>query len=438
MGNQASNAVKKADETREIVEESSGEGGQKIRAVVDTPVPQAVSEDSSLDLDETDSETDSDSDLESDDEEDEGEFTNIHPCNTSNVLLVVFLTSNIYLFLELMERLRILEDARQLKQLAVAFLHPELPVEVDSTATARCYFDRASAPEQETLEEADYRQMVLADAAALKQAAIDYMYPELGVVTTDPSATARCYFDRASAPEQESLEEAEERRMVLADAAALKKLAIDYMHPELGVVTTDPSATARCYFDRASAPEQESLEEAEERRMVLADAAALKKLAIDYMHPELGVVTTDPSATARCYFDRASAPEQESVEEAEERRMVLADAAALKKLAIDYMHPELGVVTTDPSATARCYFDRASAPEQESVEYSEERRFVLVDAAALKKLAVDYKKTKFVQTPVVKHVGTKTLATQMEGGIKKSASRVELYGLDHEHGDDFY
>jgi hypothetical protein len=330
MGNQASNAVKKADETREIVEESSGEGGQKIRAVVDTPVPQAVSEDSSLDLDETDSETDSDSDLESDDEEDEGEFTNIHPCNTSNVLLVVFLTSNIYLFLELMERLRILEDARQLKQLAVAFLHPELPVEVDSTATARCYFDRASAPEQESLEEADYRQMVL------------------------------------------------------------------------------------------------------------ADAAALKKLAVDYMHPELGVVTTDPSATARCYFDRASAPEQESVEEAEERRMVLADAAALKKLAIDYMHPELGVVTTDPSATARCYFDRASAPEQESVEYSEERRFVLVDAAALKKLAVDYKKTKFVQTPVVKHVGTKTLATQMEGGIKKSASRVELYGLDHEHGDDFY
>jgi len=302
MGNQASNAVKKADETREIVEESSGEGGQKIRAVVDTPVPQAVSEDSSLDLDETDSETDSDSDLESDDEEDE----------------------------ELMERLRILEDARQLKQLAVAFLHPELPVEVDSTATARCYFDRASAPEQETLEEADYRQMVL------------------------------------------------------------------------------------------------------------ADAAALKKLAVDYMHPELGVVTTDPSATARCYFDRASAPEQESLEEAEERRMVLADAAALKKLAIDYMHPELGVVTTDPSATARCYFDRASAPEQESVEYSEERRFVLVDAAALKKLAVDYKKTKFVQTPVVKHVGTKTLATQMEGGIKKSASRVELYGLDHEHGDDFY
>merc|ERR1712007_312317 len=97
----------------------------------------------------------------------------------------------------------------------------------------------------------------------------------------------------------------------------------------------------------------------------LADAVALKKLAVDYMHPELGVVTSDPTATARCYFDRASAPEQESIEEAEERAMALTDAVALKKLAVDYMHPELGVVTSDPAATARCYFDRASAPEQE-------------------------------------------------------------------------
>eukprot|EP01083_Nonionella_stella_P257486 881316_1 len=122
--------------------------------------------------------------------------------------------------------------------------------------------------------------------------------------------------------------------MALADATALKKLAIDYMHPEIPVVTTDATSTARCYFDRASAPEQESVEEAEESAMVLADAAALKKLAIDYMHPEIPVVTTDATSTARCYFDRASAPEQESVEEAEESAMVLADAAALKKLAI--------------------------------------------------------------------------------------------------------
>ena len=388
-----------------------------------------------------------------------------------------------------MERLRILEDAKQLKFLAAAFLHPEKPVEVDGTACARCYFDRPSAPEQETVGEANYRAMVLADTVALRQAAVDYMHPELGVVTSDGTATARCYFDRPSAPEQESYEEAEERAAILADALALKKLAVDYMHPELGVVTSDGTATARCYFDRASAPEQESYDEAEERAMVLADALALKKLAVDYMHPELGVVTSDGTATARCYFDRPSAPEQESYEQAEERAMVLADAIALKKLAVDYMHPEIGVVTSDTTSTARCYFDRASAPEQESYEDAEERAAILADALALKKLAVDYmhpeigvvasdgtatarcyfdrfsasrdsepttrntsqKQQKTAKTlpptgtattssPVVaKHVVTKTITSQiMESTIKKSASTVELYGLDMDHGDDFY
>merc|ERR1712154_349137 len=106
-----------------------------------------------------------------------------------------------------------------------------------------------------------------------------------------------------------------------------KQLAVDYAHPEIGVVTTDPTATARCYFDRPSAPEQESIEEMKYREQVLADAAALKQLAVDYAHPEIGVVTTDPTATARCYFDRPSAPEQESIEDMEYREQVLADAA---------------------------------------------------------------------------------------------------------------
>eukprot|EP01083_Nonionella_stella_P176979 620739_1 len=258
---------------------------------------------------------------------------------------------------------------------------------LNTVVTARSYFDRASAPAQESLEEAEYRRQVLADAAALKQLAVDYAHPESAVTTMDPAATARCYFDRASAPAQESLEETEYRRQVLEDAAALKQLAVDYAHPEIGVVNTDATATARCYFDRASAPEQESLEEAEYRQQVLADAAALKKLAIDYAHPELGVVTSDPAATARSYFDRASAPAQESLEEAEYRRQVLADAAALKQLAVDYAHPESAVTTMDPAATARCYFDRASAPAQESLEETEYRRQVLEDAAALKQLA---------------------------------------------------
>mmetsp|Transcript_11483 Transcript_11483/g.25741 ORF Transcript_11483/g.25741 Transcript_11483/m.25741 type:complete len:157 (-) Transcript_11483:345-815(-) len=80
-----------------------------------------------------------------------------------------------------------------------------------------------------------------------------------------------------------------------------------YAHPELPVVTSDPTATARCFYQRASAPEQESLEEMEERAQVLADAADLKKMAVLYAHPELPVEVS-AVATARCYFDRASAP----------------------------------------------------------------------------------------------------------------------------------
>jgi len=133
------------------------------------------------------------------------------------------------------------------------------------------------------------------------------------------------------------------------------------MHPEIPVAVTDPSATARCYFDRPSAPEVECVEDAEIRAQVLADMVMMKKAAVDYMHPEIPVVITDPFATARCYFERHSAPEVESFEEAEYRTQVLADMISLKKLAADYMHPELPAAVTDPFATARCYFDRHSA-----------------------------------------------------------------------------
>jgi hypothetical protein len=43
------------------------------------------------------------------------------------------------------------------------------------------------------------------------------------------------------------------------------------------------------YFNRYSSPEVESWEEAEERAHILVDAASLKQLAIDYLHPEIGV-----------------------------------------------------------------------------------------------------------------------------------------------------
>jgi hypothetical protein len=186
--------------------------------------------------------------------------------------------------------------------------------------------------------------------------------------TASPLFLSYVEVDTDSDSEDEDFDEfLAERRQILSDARALRHLAIAFLHPELPVVTSDAAARARCYFNRASAFEQESVEESEVRTQILADAAALKMHAIMYAHPELPVVTSDATSTARCYFDRASAFEQESVEESEERAQILADSAALKERAIMYAHPELPVVTSDATSTARCYFDRASATYDEEI-----------------------------------------------------------------------
>eukprot|EP00526_Cylindrotheca_closterium_P007270 CAMPEP_0113615026 /NCGR_PEP_ID=MMETSP0017_2-20120614/7482_1 /TAXON_ID=2856 /ORGANISM="Cylindrotheca closterium" /LENGTH=695 /DNA_ID=CAMNT_0000524237 /DNA_START=86 /DNA_END=2170 /DNA_ORIENTATION=- /assembly_acc=CAM_ASM_000147 len=291
------------------------------------------------------------------------------------------------------ERAMILQEARALKQLAVDYLHPEKPVvSTDATAFGRNYFDRASAPETMSVEEAEERALVLKDAQALKQLAVDYMHPELPVVTSDPTACGRNYFDRASALEQEDKEEMEERDMILQDMAILKQLAVDYLHPELPMVTSDPTACGRNYFSRASAEEYEEEEMMDDREDILEDMALLKQLAVDYLHPEKPV-QVDSLASCRNYFDRASAPETLSRDEAEERAQILQDAAALKQLAVDYLHPELPVVTTDPNACGRNYFSRPSAEgndENQDEEWEQERASILQDMQQMKQLAVDY------------------------------------------------
>jgi hypothetical protein len=217
-----------------------------------------------------------------------------------------------------------------------------------------------------------------------------------------------------------------ERLRILADAKALKEMARAYLHPEEPVVTSDATATARCYFDRASAPEQESLEEAEERARILADAKALKERAVWHAHPELPVTTSDATATARCYFDRASAPEQESLEEAEYRAAVLADALALKQQAVMYAHPELPVVTSDPTATARCYFDRASAPHD-----AEQIISTSAYAAEKKEESLeDHMQKLEALAPAASKVKTVPAAgPEAATSIHRSASEVQLFDL---------
>jgi adenosyl cobinamide kinase/adenosyl cobinamide phosphate guanylyltransferase len=311
---------------------------------------------------------------------------NVHHNTLWLTILCKFFLVNPTVDEEMMERLGVLQDARMLKQLAQAFLYPEKPVvTTDPTVYGRNYYGRASAPEQETEEEAEEVLQILEDAKALKQQAVVYAHPEAPVETTDPTACCRCYFNRASAPEQETEEEAEERERILAEANTLKKLAESYSHPERPVVTTDPTAYGRNYYGRASAPEQETEEDGEERDLIMEDMLALKKQATMFAHPEVGVKTIDPTAYGRNYYGRASAPEQETEEDAEEHDLIMEDMLALKQQATMFAHPEVGVKTIDPTAYGRNYYGRASAPEQETEEDAEERNLVMEDMLALKK-----------------------------------------------------
>ena len=298
------------------------------------------------------------------------------------------------------EAARVLADALMLKKSAVDYMHPELGVVTcDATGThatlrgnacGRNYFTRYSAPETEDVEEAEERARILADALVLKKSAVDWTHPEVGVTSVDATAFGRNYFNRYSAPETEEDEFADERAEILEEAAALKKSAAAWLHPEVGVTESAPESFGRNYFDRYSADDVEDTEDAAEAARVLAEAASLKKLAVDYMHPEVGVTTIDATACGRNYFTRYSAPDIEDMDDASECARVLAEAASLKKLAVDYMHPEVGVTATDASVFGRNYFNRYSAPETEDEELAEERARILADAVALEKSAVQY------------------------------------------------
>jgi len=289
------------------------------------------------------------------------------------------------------ERVKILADTTALKKLATEYFHPEVKVMTSDPCTfGRNFFSRPSTVGMESKEEAEERTQILADAVSLKKLAADYMHPEVNVTAVHPCAFGRNFFTGPSAIELESKEEAEERAQILDDAKALKKISADYMHPEIKVTTSDPCAFGRNFFGRPSAVEVEPMEESEERAQILADASALRKLATDHMHPEIKMAKSVPSSYGRNYFSRYSVVELESKEEGEERAQILADAIALKQLATDFMHPEVKVATSDSCVFGRNCFSRPSAVEVESMEEGEERNQILADAVALKKLATAY------------------------------------------------
>jgi hypothetical protein len=245
-----------------------------------------------------------------------------------------------------------------LKKLAVDYMHPEKPVQVtDATVFGRNYFERSYISTSDDVDEME-RAQALADARDLKKLAVGYLHPEIGVKVTDPTACSRNYFSRPSAKEYELSSQSKERVAVLGEAASLKMFARDYLHPEVPVVTNDAMACGRNYFDRFGASQSE---DKAERDTILADAAELKKYAVDYMSPEVHVKACDATLFGRNYFYRAGAPEGDDDEVMVERQAILADMMMLKASAVDYMQPERSVTTSDSMACGRSYFSRASA-----------------------------------------------------------------------------
>jgi len=309
---------------------------------------------------------------------------------------------------------------------------PSLELESDDEETEDEESVWSDGDEEEDEEDAELeeglaeRLRILADARALKNLAVAFLHPEQPVLTTDGASKGRNFFNRPSAPEQLEDEEADEVADIMEDMAKLKKAARAYMHPEDKVVTEDATLYGRNYYGRASAPEMEDASDALEAARILADARALKQSAVDYMHPEVGVKTTDGACFARCYFNRFSAPETEEDEFADERAEILADALALKKAAVDYLHPEIGVTCVDPTLFGRNYFNRYSA-------FSEApKKEVTPEQVASGDLASLAAKVKGANLPSTKSAKLSSADNVVWGAAKKSASSVNLFGLSEE------
>jgi len=267
-----------------------------------------------------------------------------------------------------------------LKKEAVSYAHPEAPITVDSTAYGRNYFTASY-----DIDVDEERANILAEAAMFKKLASDYLHPEAKVQKADAALFGRNYFHRASAFEEMSKEEDEERAQILADASMLKKEAVSYAHPE-APITTDSTTFGRNYFTATS----DIAEDYEERSNILAEAAMMKKLASNYLHPEAKVQKTDAILFGRNYFNRPDAPEIISNKEAEERAKILAEVASLKATALGYSQPNKAIDHVDPTLFGRNYVTAISADTASSADFYEERAQVLSEANALKKAAVDY------------------------------------------------
>jgi hypothetical protein len=273
------------------------------------------------------------------------------------------------------EHERVLEEAAELKKVADWYLHPEKKIEVDPAAYGRNYFGPA---EDEDGELDDERERVLNELSELKKVADWHLHPEKKI-EVDPAACGRNYFGLSEQDDDDELDD--ERERVLEEVSKLKKVAGWYLHPE-NKIEVDPAIFGRNYFGPSVHDDDDEL--VEERERVLEEVAELKKVAGWHLYPE-SKIDVDPTTFARNYYSLL-APVEDDLEEEGER--VLAEAVELKKVAGWHLHPEKPVASSSINCASN-YFKRAQVTEKDDDDL-EERERVLEEVAELKKIAIDY------------------------------------------------
>jgi hypothetical protein len=273
------------------------------------------------------------------------------------------------------EHERVLEEAAELKKVADWYLHPEKKIEVDPAAYGRNYFGPA---EDENGELDDERERVLNELFELKKVADWHLHPEKKI-EVDPAACGRNYFGLSEQDDDDELDD--ERERVLEEVSKLKKVAGWYLHPE-NKIEVDPAIFGRNYFGPSVHDDDDEL--VEERERVLEEVADLKKVAGWHLYPE-SKIDVDPTTFARNYYSLL-APVEDDLEEEGER--VLAEAVELKKVAGWHLHPEKPVASSSINCASN-YFKRAQVTEKDDDDL-EERERVLEEVAELKKIAIDY------------------------------------------------
>jgi len=311
------------------------------------------------------------------------------------------------------ERAQILAEVSMFKKLAIDYLHPETEVKNnDATLYCRNYYNRESAPQALSNEDEDECAQILADAAALKTEALSYVHPE-APVDVEATVFGRNYFKTRSGTDEE------ERAQVLIEASTFKQLATAYLHPEIKVKATDATLFGRNYFSTVDASEVTSNEEAEEQAQILADAVLLKKGAANYSHPETPL-NVDATAFGRNYLTLSGIAEDE-----EERAQILVEASSMKQVAIDYLHPETKIENNDATLYGRNYYNRETAPQVLSNEDADERAQILADAIELKKGAANFSHPEAPVDVVATVFGRNYFTTRSDANVKMFSSSIE-------------